>query len=303
MYCHTDLAVEEREKIKGNKEISGVSLKKEEKAGGNITVTTVEILNEHGAGVMGKPVGVYVTIEAPFVFENDKMTKNVSDEITHVLNKMKKKLPMENVLVAGLGNKDVTPDMLGPSVIERLCVTRHLIEEYKEEMCKIGNMAKTSAICPGVMSQTGIETKEILKGVIEGAKADCLIVIDALAARSSSRLNRTIQITDTGICPGSGVGNHRMAINKESMGVPVIAIGVPTVIDEVTMVADSIEIYMKNAGLSEDETQKVIYDYIKNSTGNMIVTPKDIDEAVIKIAKVIAVGINNSLIGRNKIFM
>ncbi len=194
----------------------------------------------------------------------------------------------------GLGNREVTPDALGPYVVDNMMITRHIIKEYGQYA--FGNKATSqiSGIVPGVMAQTGMESGEIVRGVIEETKPDIVIVVDALAARSVKRLNRTIQITDTGINPGSGVGNHRHAINKESMGIPVIAIGIPTVVDAATIVSDTMSDLIGAmresaqlesvgnglAGLDEIEKHELARELLSPHLNAMFVTPKDIDEAV-----------------------
>ena len=150
-----------------------------------------------------------------------------------------------SVLVAGLGNRSVTPDALGPQVADNLCITRHLLEEYGSAAFANGSVQAVSAVVPGVMAQTGMETGEILSGIIRQVRPDCLIAIDALAARSARRLCRTIQISDTGICPGSGVGNHRHSITEKTVGVPVIALGIPTVVEAATIVQDSMAEFLR----------------------------------------------------------
>ena len=200
----------------------------------------------------------------------------------------------KEVLVIGLGNRQATPDALGPYVADNLNVTRHIVKEYGKYAALEEMNCVVSAIVPGVMAQTGMETAEIIKGVVRETKPDLLIVIDALAARNSRRLNRTIQIADTGINPGSGVGNYRNAITKETIGVPVIAIGVPTVVDAVTIVSDTMENLLsaletseslKGVGLvlggySEAEKYELIKELIAPNLNSMFMTPKDIDETV-----------------------
>ena len=196
----------------------------------------------------------------------------------------------QSILIIGLGNRNVTPDALGPLVVEHLDITRHLVKEYGKYA--LGGEADrlVSAVVPGVMGQTGMETVEIVRGIVEETEPDFVIAIDALAARSVRRLNRTIQIADTGIAPGSGVGNHRNAITKETVGVPVIAIGVPTVVDAATIVGDSIEEYVakcRDEGMRENK-EHLIPPYLYG----MFVTPKDIDETMERTSYTISEALN-----------
>ena len=210
------------------------------------------------------------------------------------------------MLVAGLGNRKITPDALGPYVVDNLCVTRHIVQEYGKYAMGMEQVNLISAIVPGVMGQTGMETVEILKGVIAETSPDLLITIDALAARNSKRLNRTIQMTDTGIHPGSGVGNQRNAITKETVGIPVIALGVPTVVDAATIVNDTMENLIQAMETSETlqgvgkllrsyntaEKYELIRELISPHLNGMFVTPKDVDEVVKQISFTISECLN-----------
>ena len=240
----TDLALEQKERFEAdNVEIPGVVLEENNDEGRNIKVTTVRIETENGAKIMGKPVGTYITLEAPELTVPDEgYHREVSAEILQFLRQLLD-IGKEDfsVLVAGLGNRQVTPDALGPYVADNLNITRHIVKEYGKYAMGKDRVCLLSAIVPGVMGQTGMETVEIIRGVVEETRPDAVIAIDALAARNSKRLNRTVQITDTGISPGWGVGNQRNAITEETVGVPVIAIGVPTVVDAPTIVNDAME--------------------------------------------------------------
>ena len=226
----TDLAMEVCETLspENDDKIPGVEITVEQDEKLDITVTWVEVTSPEGENAIGKPMGNYVTLEAPAMQENSPCEH---EEITKMLvRKFARihKLPKEaTVLVIGLGNRNVTPDALGPNVCERLLVTRHMGEFVPTELA--GRLRSVCALAPGVMGITGIETAEVAKGVVEKTKPDLVIAVDALAARRTSRINSTIQISDVGINPGAGMGNKRAAINRESMGVPVVAIGVPTV--------------------------------------------------------------------------
>lgn len=316
----TDLALEEKERFESDQvEVQGVVLEEEYDKEREIRVTTVRIETENGAKTMGKPVGTYLTIEAPNLSSPDEgIHREVSEELAKYLIEVMKKIIPESehdkeVLVIGLGNRQATPDALGPYVADNLNVTRHIVKEYGKYAAPEEMNCVVSAIVPGVMAQTGMETAEIIKGVVRETKPDFLIVIDALAARNSRRLNRTIQIADTGINPGSGVGNYRNAITKETIGVPVIAIGVPTVVDAVTIVSDTMENLLsaletseslKGVGLvlggySEAEKYELIRELIAPNLNSMFMTPKDIDETVKRLSYTISEGLNLAFSGQS----
>ena len=316
----TDLALEEKERFESDQvEVQGVVLEEEYDKEREIRVTTVRIETENGAKTMGKPVGTYLTIEAPNLSSPDEgIHREVSEELAKYLIEVMKKIIPESehdkeVLVVGLGNRQATPDALGPYVADNLNVTRHIVKEYGKYAALEEMNCVVSAIVPGVMAQTGMETAEIIKGVVRETKPDLLIVIDALAARNSRRLNRTIQIADTGINPGSGVGNYRNAITKETIGVPVIAIGVPTVVDAVTIVSDTMEnllsaletsASLKGVGLvlggySEAEKYELIKELIAPNLNSMFMTPKDIDETVKRLSYTISEGLNLAFSGQS----
>ena len=251
----TDLALEAKESCEAKdgqpRACASQSRKIRER---EIYTTTVVIETENGARVMGKPVGTYITLEAPNMSSPDEdYHAEISEALAvHIRALMRTEDDKrKSVLVVGLGNREVTPDALGPEVIGNLRITRHMIRVYGRVSAELQQAAEVSALVPGVMAQTGMETLEIIKGVVDETHPQLVIVIDALAARSTKRLNRTIQITDTGINPGSGVGNHRNAINEETLGVPVIAIGVPTVVDAVTIVNDTMEALVEELDRSE----------------------------------------------------
>lgn len=316
----TDLALEEKERFESDQvEVQEVVLEEEYDKEREIRVTTVRIETENGAKTMGKPVGTYLTIEAPNLSSPDEgIHREVSEELAKYLIEVMKKIIPESehdkeVLVIGLGNRQATPDALGPYVADNLNVTRHIVKEYGKYAALEEMNCVVSAIVPGVMAQTGMETAEIIKGVVRETKPDLLIVIDALAARNSRRLNRTIQIADTGINPGSGVGNYRNAITKETIGVPVIAIGVPTVVDAVTIVSDTMENLLsaletseslKGVGLvlggySEAEKYELIKELIAPNLNSMFMTPKDIDETVKRLSYTISEGLNLAFSGQS----
>ena len=304
----TDLALETKEKFEeDNVEIKGVRLEKEELFG-DIQIVRVVIETENGAKAMGKPKGTYITLEAPNMLDEDEdYHREISVQLARTLKSL---LPEEredmSVLVVGLGNREVTPDALGPYVVDNIMITRHIIKEFGSYAFGEHQTSRISGIVPGVMAQTGMESGEIIKGVAEETNPDCIIVIDALAARSTRRLNRTIQITDTGINPGSGVGNHRHAINQKTVGVPVIAIGIPTVVDAATIVTDTMSDLIAAMaessrlkglggsleGLDEVEKYELIRELLSPHLNAFFVTPKDIDEAVKRLSYTISEGLN-----------
>lgn len=305
----TDLALEEKERFESdNVEVQGVVLEEEYDEEREIKVTKVIIETENGAKTMGKPVGTYITLEAPnLIVPDEDYHREISEELAKIVQGLIKEKKKEyDVLVIGLGNREVTPDALGPYVADNLVVTRHIIKEYGKYAMGEKNINMVSAIVPGVMGQTGMETVEIVNGIVKETKPDFLIAIDALAARSTKRLNRTIQIADTGIHPGSGVGNHRRGITEETLGVPVIAIGVPTVVDAATIVNDTMENFLavlessemlKGVGLvlqgyNAAEKYELIRELISPHLNGMFVTPKDIDDTIKRISYTISEALN-----------
>lgn len=308
----TDLALETREKFEEDHvEIKGVRIEEEILKAGGIKITNVVIETENGARAMGKPKGNYVTLEASDMNEQDEdYHREISLQLAKVLQRLlpQKEVPV-SVLVAGLGNREVTPDALGPRVVDNMMITRHVIREFGRYAFGEEETNQISGIVPGVMAQTGMESLEIIKGIIGETKPDCIIAVDALAARSTRRLCRTIQITDTGINPGSGIGNHRHGLNKESLGIPVIAIGIPTVVDAATIVSDTMHsliqamsnsTYLKQIGnslesLSENEKYDLIRELLSPNLNIMFVTPKDIDESVKRLSYTVSEGLNIAL--------
>lgn len=308
----TDLALEEKERFESdNVEIPGVVLEEEYDKEREIRITRVKVETENGAKTMGKPVGVYLTIEAPNMAVPDEdyhreISVKLSDFIQELIQGRDLDTEDLSVLVVGLGNRQVTPDALGPYVADNLCVTRHIVKEYGKYAMGMEHARLVSAIVPGVMGQTGMETLEIVKGVVDETKPDLVIAIDALAARNTRRLNRTIQIADTGIHPGSGVGNHRNGLTKEYVGVPVIGIGVPTVVDAATIANDTMENLINALESSEmlkgvgdilktynsAEKYELVKELISPHLNGMFVTPKDEDELVKQISYTISEALN-----------
>ena len=306
---HTDLALEEKERFESDHvEVQGVILEEEYDKEREIRITKVKIETEKGARAMGKPVGIYITMEAPnMAVPDEEYHREISEELAKYIKELIK-IEKEDyvVLVAGLGNRQVTPDALGPHVVDNLAITRHIVKEYGKYAMGEDAVHMTSAIVPGVMAQTGMETLEIIKGIVKETTPDLVIAVDALAARNSKRLNRTIQIADTGINPGSGVGNHRNGITEETIGVPVIAIGVPTVVDAATIVNDTMEnliaaletsetlkgVGVVLQGYNATEKYELIKELISPHLNGMFVTPKDIDETIKRIGYTISEGLN-----------
>lgn len=329
----TDLALETQEKIqKDEGELKGVDFYQEDRGNG-ITVSTLIILTENAAKNMGRPRGHYITIEAPEMVEDDESGhREISLELADILRdlivkklektgkhmqadrKRQKKasedesgLEKLSILLVGLGNREVTPDALGPRVIDNMFITRHIIKEYGKYAFGDEKISKISGIVPGVMAQTGMECLEIVRGVVKETGPDVVITVDALAARNAKRLGRTIQLTDTGITPGSGVGNHRNALNEKSVGVPVISLGVPTVVDAATIVSDAMNSLVEAMSISniekldEKERQELARELLSPQLNGMFVTPKDIDDSIKRLSFLISEGINIALLGNKEI--
>ncbi|MCL2699662.1 MAG: GPR endopeptidase [Defluviitaleaceae bacterium] len=307
----TDLAVECREMLHTEDtgaEIEGIKATVGLNSSQNIKVTTVEVLNETGAEQMGKPIGKYITIESEdmkinAVDSHEEIIKIMADELT-ALHELRRH---DVVLVVGLGNWNVTPDALGPNAVSQLLVTRHIAntEDVPREITDA--VRPVCAITPGVMGVTGIETAEIVKGVVEHVKPSLVIAVDALAARRTSRINSTIQMSNTGINPGAGLGNKRATLNEEALGVPVIGIGVPTVVDAATLVNDTMdrmlesmidetptgsEFYLMLKELEAEDKYRLITEMLDPYTGNMFVTPKEVDAIIERLANIIGNSIN-----------
>ena len=318
----TDLAMEQKERFESDHvEVSGVVLEEEYDEEKEIKITTVRIETENGAKAMGKPVGTYLTLEAPNMAAADEgYHREISETLAGFLEKYMKDREENqekgySVLVVGLGNREVTPDALGPYVVDQLNVTRHIVQEYGRYAVGKGGSRIVSAIVPGVMAQTGMESAEIIRGIVNETTPDLIMVIDALAARSTKRLNRTIQISDAGLYPGAGVGNHRSEITKDTMGIPVIAIGVPTVVDAATIVNDTMENFIMALETSETlkgvgvvlqgynsaEKYELVKELIAPHLNGMFVTPKDIDDTVRRISYTISEAMNMLFAGKEKI--
>lgn len=312
----TDLALEAHEIVKEQNvrtaqqkedDIPGVEVSN---AGDeDIKISRIKISSIAGQNTLGKPMGNYITLEVQGLKYNDtELYERTCKALASELGQLLRLKENSTVLVVGLGNWNVTPDALGPKVVSKLMVTRHLLQYVPEEVDQ--GVRAVCAISPGVLGITGIETGEIVRGIVDRIRPDCIIAIDALASRKLDRVNTTIQIADTGISPGSGVGNKRMDISRETLGVPVIAIGVPTVVDAATIANDTIDkvidalidkspennqFYSILKNMDRDEKYAMIQQVLDPYTGNLIVTPKETDEVVDRISKVIANGLNISL--------
>jgi len=294
----TDLALEAHEMCTAEAEketkLDGVEVNVRKDEG--ISITRIDITNKNGERALGKPCGRYVTIEAPDIKYSVSVYENTCCRLAEEIRAMAKTGRNSRTLVVGLGNKQITPDALGPDVIKKLMVTGH-IKEYKKEI--LGDeISSVYAIAPGVLGTTGIESAEIIRGVIERIHPDLVIAVDALASRSLDRISTTIQISDTGINPGAGVENNRKKLNEETLGVKVIAIGVPTVVDAATIASDSIDMAMaenNSPGFGEYYKHDLIKKALTKNIGGLMVTPKDIDLVIEKTSKTVANGINMAL--------
>ncbi|MEW6572708.1 MAG: GPR endopeptidase [Bacillota bacterium] len=303
-----DLAVEAHElaRARTGAEIPGVVVEKENFP--YATVTTVRVETEEAEGIMQKPRGTYITIDAPPLRDNDRRTHQ---EIVGLLAQ-KLKLLLQNlnlpedasVLIVGLGNWHATPDALGPRTIDYTLVTRHLHRYAPQELH--GGLREVSALAPGVLGITGIETAEIIRGVIEKIQPRLIITVDALAARNVERITSSIQLADTGIDPGSGIGNDRVGINVRTMGIPVIAIGVPTVVHAAFIASDAIEKLWRELNknpnmqrvyktLHPELVKSVVDELLEPFGGRLMVTPKEVDSLIQTTARIIAGGIASAL--------
>ncbi|MBQ3150844.1 MAG: GPR endopeptidase [Clostridia bacterium] len=276
MDFRTDLALE-RSEIYGDNLPSGVVCSKEEAS--EVTITRIEITSEEGAEAIGKPCGKYITAEVPPFKRNgeasDESVQLLADEIAALL-------PKEGtVLVAGLGNRDITPDALGPVFCDKIFATRHIEKELAQNL-GLGDLRPVVSLIPGVLGKTGMETSETLEGAVKKISPVAVITVDALAARRLSRLGSTVQISNVGVVPGSGVGNARMEISEKSLGVPVIAIGVPTVVDAATLVTD--------LGGGDEADEKLI-----REGADMMITPREIDLVIERAARLVSLSVNKAL--------
>lgn len=294
--ARTDLAVE---RVRVDSKDTGISVTKSEFAYGTISRVVVE--NETGARTLGKPPGTYVTVECPGVHEGDaELRHGLSCTIAEELSRLLPPGEPRTTLVVGLGNWNVTPDALGPKVVNELLVTRHLLAHAPESFAE--GFASVCAVAPGVLGLTGIETYEIITGVVEKVKPHVVVAIDALASHHVGRVGTTIQMADTGINPGSGLGNRRKALSQETLGVPVIAVGVPTVVYAATIAHATLDAAVAVASkrgsslkLSDHMRSELIADVLAPHLGDLVVTPKEIDALIEGMAKLLAGAINVAL--------
>ncbi|ALS27264.1 GPR endopeptidase [Paenibacillus sp. 32O-W] len=308
----TDLALEAKEiaEAGGGKPIPGVQAQTDEEDG--IIVTKLQVENEQGARAIGKMIGNYVTIEVPGLRSGDTELQNrVATKVSQEFEAFLERIGVgrtAKILIVGLGNWNVTPDALGPLVVENVMVTRHYFELMPDQVAP--GYRSVSAVAPGVMGTTGIESSEIVQGIVERTKPDVVIAIDALASKALERVNTTIQIADTGIHPGSGIGNKRRGLTKEILGIPIIAIGVPTVVYASTIVNNTMEMMQRHIQSHNGDTDKIfgmmnqmednerlrfVKEVLAPLGHDLLVTPKEIDQFIEDIANIIASGLNASL--------
>jgi spore protease len=302
---YTDLALEETERLtaQAGPHIPGVDVIQEPIDG--IQVTRVQVATEEAERAMGKERGRYITIEAPGIQDKNRLAQEkVSSVLAKELASLCSLGAHTTVLIIGLGNWNATPDALGPKVISHVLVTRHL-QGYVPPELK-GTLRSVSAFAPGVMGLTGIETSEIVRGVVDRVKPDLVLCVDALCARSVERLMTTIQLADTGIQPGSGVGNRRQGITTKSLGIPVVALGVPTVVAAITIAADTVDIlvnqlkgtvgfYQILQEMGHDDKRRLVNEVLSPSVGDLVVTPKEVDVMVDEVSRVVSGGLNMAL--------
>ncbi len=302
----TDLALEAREMAQEENQFHIPGVKVDTINKDNIQVTRVEVVSEEGEIRIGKPMGNYITLEMPEIGDrnpeyDEKVSQMLAEEIKRITNINDDSI----VLIVGLGNWNVTPDAVGPKVVRKLMVTRHIFEFLPEQVDD--RMRSLCAIAPGVLGITGIETGEIIKGLVDRVKPDLVIAVDALASRKTSRIASTIQIADTGINPGSGIGNKRMAISKETLGVPTLAIGIPTVVYAHTIGRDSLDMLIKEfsnsveqgsefykilESMNEKDFDMLVGEVLAQGFGDLIVTPKEVDDLIDSVSQIIADGLN-----------
>ncbi len=284
MNFRTDLALELREQMQ-ERLPAGVEYDEEEQ--GELRISRIQVTTQEGSDAFGKPIGRYVTVELPPFRDAAQLLDGRLNAITQELRAM---LPENGVvLVVGLGNNDITPDALGPKAADLVLATRHIQQEHAKSMGLEGLRAVAN-LAPGVLGQTGMETGEIIAGVVATIRPAAVIIVDALAARKLSRMGCTVQLTDSGIVPGAGVGNARKAINRETLGVPVISMGVPTVVDAATLTMDILA--SRDAQFAEDESLR---SFLGEDAQSMVVTPREIDLVIERAARLIAMAINCAL--------
>lgn len=298
----TDLALEAREMMAEEVRTSMTGVVVEEKQMGDVKVTRVRVETEAASRALGKKQGTYVTLEVQRAYCKDAKSEQ---RLIHLLaEQISEMIPREGtVLVVGLGNRSSTPDALGPRTVEGVFVTRHMRDMMTDEAMQ--SVRSVCSFAPGVLGVTGIETAEILRGVVEHVQPAVVIAVDALASSSSERIATTVQLSDTGIHPGSGVGNRRFGIDEESMGVPVIAIGVPTVIYASTIALDILHglertgqvacRFARGERVTEQRRRAILRDNMPDTLSQLMVTPRDIDRLIADMARIISRSINKAL--------
>lgn len=292
-YTRTDLALETHESFTEKaEELQGVKVI--DKSVKDIDITQVTIETQEAAKKMGKPIGNYITLQLPDLrYIDKKLYERICKQVANELKVLIDDDIDKPILVVGLGNRAITSDSLGPEVVDRLIITRHLFSHAPEMLS--ANYASACAIAPGVLGITGIETEEVVSAVCEKVKPCAVIVVDALAARSIERITNTIQICDTGINPGAGVGNNRREISEKTLGVPVIAVGVPTVVDAATIAEDTLNLAFSDLAENLPFDEILHSGKISKEILNFTTTPKEIDILIKKAAEVVANGINFAL--------
>ena len=292
MGVHSDLAREMREIFP---DIACVEEEIERR--GAVSISRIRIKTEAAAERLEKPVGTYITMEAPQLVNRDTLVfKEIGALLSEeLLSLLKDDGGAKSVLVVGLGNKEITADALGPAVVAHTFVTRHITLHMPDIISE--PVRAVSAVAPGVLGTTGMETLEVLSGIVEHVRPDIVVAVDALASRRAARISTAIQLTDTGIHPGSGVGNGRSGLTQETLGVPIIAIGVPTVVYASTILHDAIALIAERTGMQSDAAclRTLADELVCDHMGAMIVTPKDIDTIIADMAGILADGINLAL--------
>jgi len=301
----TDIAIEARDIVRGDahQEIPGVRVEEHQARG--VRVTEVEIFEESAERLMGKPRGHYITLDVPTFKERDpELRQRLTGMLTDQLKTVIPQDPQKSILVVGLGNWNATPDALGPRVVDRILVTRHLNQIVPEDLRD--RMRAVAAVAPGVLGTTGIETLDMIRGIVDQTRPDVVVAIDALAARNLDRLLGSVQIADTGIHPGSGVGNRRQGLTEASLGVPVIAIGVCTVVQSISIAQEAVQLLVEE--LAEDvtlykilremtpaEQRGLVEEVLGSRFQDLMVTPKEIDVLIDDMADVLAEALNRAL--------
>lgn len=294
----TDLAMEAAAGY--GKKLKGVRVR-EQQEGENIKITRVEIMDDEGEKALGKPQGNYITIDAPKLRERDaeyeeQVTGLLARELGLLLGPLGNR---DTVLIVGLGNRAITPDALGPEVVEGITVSRHVTEYLPEQVDE--RVKPVCAIAPGVLGVTGIETGEVVRGLVEKIRPRVVIAIDALASRSTERISTSIQLSDTGIQPGAGLGNRRMELSRKTLGVKVIALGMPTVVHAATISQDAVSMLLEKMGSPDAQQEQMLIDLVgeivSERIGPLVVTPKEIDQIISDSARVLSGSINMAVHG------